>query len=102
MKPKAQIIAIAEACGYDLEKYRTYDMSINYVALPKYTTDLNAMHEAWCHLDAEQHKLFRHNLQGIAIRDGRICGPCASVCNTTASQRAEAFLRTIGKWKVEG
>lgn len=69
----------------------------------RFTEDLNAMHEAWCSLTLWQHQAFRHELQAViayAQEDEEpYKGPCHSVCNATALQRAEAYLRTIGKWK---
>jgi hypothetical protein len=69
--------------------------------LPNYCNDLNAMHEAWKSLTKEQHQQFKQHLANIVLRDGHIVGPCRSLSNATARQRAEAFLRTIGKWKEE-
>ena len=70
-----------------------------------YVNDLNAMHEAWCSLTLWQHQAFRHELQAViayAQEDEEPHkGPCHSVCNATALQRAEAYLKTIGKWKDE-
>lgn len=63
--------------------------------LPDYPNDLNAMHEAEKIL---QHygvfvdklaEIMRQPRQGIML------------VNATAAQRAEAFLRTIGKWESE-
>ncbi len=76
-----------------------------YYNLPNYSADLNAMHEAWCSLTEKQHQTFRRELQitvAFAKEDNLpYKGPCHSVCNATALQRAEAYLRTIGKWKDE-
>ena len=70
-----------------------------------YYNDLNAMHEVWCSLTPKQHQTFRRELQitvAFAKEDNLpYKGPCHSVCNATALQRAEAYLRTIGKWKEE-
>lgn len=67
-----------------------------------YVNDLNAMHEAWCQLTRNQHFLFRSYLQTIVlnVQESGVLpiGPAHSVCNATALQRAEAYLRTIGKW----
>jgi hypothetical protein len=62
--------------------------------------DLNAMHEAWKTLGQTGHNRFRNDLQAIVQRDGVIPGTeCRSVCNATARQRSEAFLRVKGLWK---
>ena len=103
MTDEAQRIAIAEACGWT---YSEADHGDNNAAkkykwgsdLPDYLNDLNAMHEAekwltdgryyvddyWDHLS----DLCGHDEPGMIM--------------ATARQRAEAFLRTIGKWEDEG
>ena len=96
----AQInIAIAEACGIDLEKYRTYEGDINVSALKKYCNDLNAMHEAeeWMisNLRLLDFWQFAEELKRIVpanLGDD-------SYIHATARQRAEAFLKAIGKWE---
>lgn len=116
MTPRDIRIAIAEANGYEwtmeahLESgYHSWqnfaDSCGNEVLddeLSDYCNDLNAMHEAWCQLTRNQHFLFRSYLQTIVLNaqeSGVLpIGPAHSVCNATALQRAEAYLRTIGKW----
>ena len=84
---------INEACGWDHK-------SINCGGLD-FCNDLNAMHDAenwiianksslWLFQDYAQN--LRKNFQTLGL-DGYI--------HSTARQRAEAFLRTIGKWKEE-
>ncbi len=53
MKPEAQRIAIAEACGWKRSVYGLYPPGLPAVAniarefpVPNYLSDLNAMHEA--------------------------------------------------------
>lgn len=98
MTPEKQRIAIAEACGEDND-------SIYRDLIPNYINDLNAMHEAEGMLGDKWMPYARLLLE---ITTG--CGPAmplsflnvATLClavHATASQRAEAFLRTIGKWK---
>lgn len=118
MKTIEQQIEIAEFLGYKkvscpdsslsgegplLPEPKTYWAETfwngDVIGLPDYLNDLNAMHEAWCSLTVQQHNWFRNHLQEIVLRDGHKYGPCRSVCNATASQRAEAFLRTIGRWR---
>ena len=76
-----------------------------YYPLPDYCNDLNAMHGVWCSLTPKQHQTFRRELQIIVAfaKEDNLPykGPCHSVCNAPALQRAEAYLRTIGKWKDE-
>lgn len=94
--------AIAEACGYECrEPYAQGWVLPNKTAwqltIPNYCTDLNAMHEAEKVLKSFQHLVNYHALLGY-------CGGTTLVrlheCITaTARQRAEAFLRTLGKWE---
>ncbi len=93
-------IAIAEACGIDLERYRTYEGDINVSALKKYHNDLNAMHEAEKVLNDEQWPEYREELRNVVLGGIRMVSQwCKADLHTTARQRAEAFLKTIGKWE---
>lgn len=61
--------------------------------IPSYTVDLNAMHKAEKVLTPTQYEIFALHL-----------GPLTKIrqreyISSTAQQRAEAFLKTIGKWK---
>lgn len=60
--------------------------------VPDYCNDLNAMHEAEKMLNEKQEDIMNSTLWDIM--DGR-----KYLWHSTASQRAEAFLKTIGKWK---
>ncbi len=108
MKPEQQRIAIAEACGYvktetwrwnqaktEREYYwKNPDRSRQDVSyLPNYLNDLNAMHEAEMTLTDKQHCIFYTRLitQFHHPREHRFC-------SATATQRAEAFLRTLNLW----
>ena len=86
--------AIAEACGWKPKRQtkltRTGHFKVSYENPPNYCSDLNAMHEA------------EHTLAYI-----QLCNyidlliefsPEAAVA--TARQRAESFLRTLGKWEA--
>lgn len=72
------------------------------IPLPDFCNDLNAMHEAEKLLRAEDG-------DDIEYRDALIramsnpygCHPEAWIWHATARQRAEAFLRTLNKWKDE-
>ena len=92
-------VAIIEACGWEPRK----DAEGNIIAwqspgayrafspddLPDYCNDLNAMHEEEKSLtSAEQCRKYAD------ILDDENGGHFA-----TASQKAEAFLKTIGKWE---
>ena len=59
---------------------------------PLFATDLNAMHEAEKMLTSEQVTSYVYSLESMNER-------WSTPAFATASQRAEAFLRTIGKWK---
>ena len=86
MSQEEQRIAIAEACGWKTG-YRDPEA---WHPLPDYLTDLNAMHEAENSLTTAQMTTMS---QYLYRRLGMLWG------FATASQRAEAFLRTVGKWK---
>ena len=114
MSPEAQRIAIAEACGWraialvaGFGEPRKFPRGVppgkdpRYwpsEQIPDYLNDLNAMHEAQLSLGGEftippngEWAIYFDNLTTIAARDD-----CLTCC-LTAAQRAEAFLRTIGK-----
>ena len=107
MKPEAQRIAIAEACGWkrsdlrpswchpdnwSMAKNGSYEVWVSRDKLPDYFNDLNAMHEAEKVLNEKQEDIMNSTLWNIM--DGR-----KYLWHATASQRAEAFLRTVGQWK---
>jgi hypothetical protein len=79
------------------------DGHISIDNLPDYLNDLNAMHEAEKMLDitkVEEYcstlvRIVRHSL---GIDDYESIYPTRFAVYATAAQRAEAFLRTIGKW----
>ena len=63
--------------------------------IPDYCTDLNAMHEAEESLAGD---LWIGYVNKLADIEGSLFG-----IRATARQRAEAFLRTLGKWEeVQG
>jgi hypothetical protein len=113
MKTEAQRVAIAEACGWT-----RYDPSPSYWhwkdpkgcwrdenELPDYLNDLNAMHEAEKALEADDFKMrdYEDRLCEILNEANRTkprwLGPTRfAYARAIAAQRAEAFLRTIGKW----
>jgi hypothetical protein len=110
MTPEQQRIAIAEACGWknadhpDVMQFKQgWTMPEKWCMDPKgvlqfnhdrpnYLNDLNAMHDAEKVLTNEQLEVYCNILHK----------PNHGVywaIHATASQRAEAFLRTIGKWE---
>lgn len=128
MKPEEQRIAIAEACGWKHHKGEepTYGGTFKQAGwmspanrfnrsdwtsktangLPDYLNDLNAMHEAEKLFDdksIDTKSLYWDYLALIAMPepfpgDDTFLRDYVMI-RATAAQRAEAFLRTIGKWK---
>lgn len=97
MKPEAQRIAIAEACGikppFKVECKGKWIVQNIIWTIPNYLSDLNAMHEAEKVLTHPQWNQYYDRLAQIAGTRGGI--------RATASQRAEAFLRTKGLWRED-
>lgn len=100
-------IAIAEACGWKLYQKEGELPWLHpngkdyYRKIPNYIGDLNAIHEAETYMSSKLWNGYFNKLYKIVfntpdqpehINNWRII-------NATAAQRAEAFLRTIGKWK---
>jgi len=118
MTPEQQRIAIAEACGWT--RYPEFEgqdpdsawddkaihdaMRENFEwlcpqgkirnSLPDFMSDLNAMHEAEKSLPDNDDAGSRHDYRLMLME---ICQQGGSAF-ATAAQRAEAFLRTLGKW----
>lgn len=95
-------IAIAEACGWTKEvgctgiiRWRN-DKELSD-ALPNYCHDLNAMHEAEKTLSAVRSIVYRTFLALIVEDDPT--NRHNERAFATDRQRAEAFLRTLGKWE---
>jgi hypothetical protein len=113
---KAQIIAIAEACGWKwiqtnfeaksglIGTDSPHSGNIPYQgtsypsnrhlptygkAIPDYLNDLNAMHEAEKVLPRQLRGRFQTLLAELSL----------TPYSATAAQRAEAFLRTLDLWK---
>lgn len=104
--------AIAEACGWKREgdPYQSFDddsmvqcwtnpltSEVEYKT-PDYCNDLNAMHEAENTLMGIYQKEYFHTLVGVCDGHG---GTWYSPYCATARQRAESFLRTVGKWVAQ-
>lgn len=100
--------AIAEACGWteiqDSGVWHHHKLwgypplkpgqcgnSFHY--LPDYCTDLNAMHEAEKTLSETNMFVMAHHIERLVSRHRQ------HYFHATARQRAEAFLRTLGKWE---
>ena len=88
--------AIAEACGWSMEDgvwvWTADGIDCTYYELWDWANDLNAMHEAEKVLTDDQREVFYPRNLGAWQRP-------FNVIYATARQRAEAFLRTLGKWK---
>jgi hypothetical protein len=92
MKPHRQRIAIAKACGFKWSEYSDELGQLVAEFMPDYLKDLNDMHEAEKVLNNVQRERYRTEL--VYMHAGRDVF-------ATSAQRAEAFLRTIGKWEDE-
>lgn len=66
---------------------------------PNYAEDLNAMHEAEKTLDDHEHDRMRNQLWLLMIKTTERNKTSRRVHSAEARERAEALLRTIGKWK---
>ena len=119
MKPEAQRIAIAKACGWKFEGTPktgitviqpngekelgiAHSWTVALWHIPDYLSDLNAMHEAEETLTDHQRLKFWGALCSVTkAAEVGIEGGCFSFvgAHATAAQRAEACLRTIGKWE---
>ncbi len=83
-------VAIHAALGNAIKCPRCSDPECAYNSVPNYCTDLNVMHEAEATLTEDQ--LWRMARE-IERNDEEW------YFRATARQRAEAFLRTLGKWE---
>jgi hypothetical protein len=88
--------------GIDTSGYAFEGELVDYIeeaSVPDYLNDLNAMHEA-------EKVLIRPNLYakggwGTYLRHLSIVTDEQHPIDATAAQRAEAFLRAVGKWEGE-
>jgi len=106
MKPEEQRIAIAEACGWTQCQWNgAYDTLKGvppirpslFQDIPDYLNDLNAMHEAEKTL--KNLDLYRKFIYLVVLED--LLNTSNEPAWATAAQRAEAFIRTIGKWNSD-
>jgi hypothetical protein len=106
MKPEYQRVAIAEACGWKVhpkDKWVVIPPNSPHSVqplntLPNYLNDLNAMHDAEKVLTPTEFEAYRWILWGLCKRP-QVTEWERAYLSATASQRAEAFLRKIGKWE---
>jgi predicted membrane chloride channel (bestrophin family) len=106
MNKEKQRIAIAEACEIvSRDQWGPLYKTARGVLrdCPDYLNDLNAMHEAEKVLTYKQSFTYTNNLEARTQTTtglGRtIIGRTFQTIQSTAAQRAEAFLRTVGKWE---
>jgi hypothetical protein len=112
MTPEQQRVAIAEACGWKNVaprivknvKHQGDDITVGIWSdngwIPDYLNDLNAMHDA-------EKVLGEKRIRSYAFTLAQVLDTSPTVdlddqflnIHATAAQRAEAFLRTIGKWE---
>ena len=104
--------AIAEACGW-MDVWRAPNASETacfvgtsasgeFAPAPNYCTDLNAMHEAEKTLTKEQVREYQCYMYDMACEINNTCGRWMPY-SATARYRAEALLKTLGKWEeVQG
>ncbi len=118
MTIEQQNVAIAEACGWHgiktgfegtaLGPIGMFGPTRGYQHIPNYVNDLNRMHDAEkVLLDDKSDSYARFDLY-LHHLENRVCADRkldidedewnAHIAFATAAQRAEAFLRTIGKW----
>ena len=100
MRYEQQQIAIAKACGrVQRPDGLWFPEGKNYGSqgIPNYLNDLNAMHKAEKMLTPEQ--LVDYCAFSLRVATGEGCVTDYKMIRATAAQRAEAFLRTIGKWE---
>ena len=105
-------MAIAEACGWtELEVFSAGhpddDMVCGYepngvlrgkLPIPDYCNDLNAMHEGERFLWADGKESYNPFIRREYLQElDRVTHCQWSTVSATARQRAEAFLRTVGK-----
>jgi hypothetical protein len=98
-------VAIAEACGWtDVSEVHRSGKApgADYVGqefIPNYCADLNAMHEAENHLGVSTNMVeYTNALYDMACVVQKMTGRW-NPYGLPARYRAEAFLRTLGKWE---
>ena len=98
-------IAIAEVCGWKYEKNETHAPDGAFwwsknPEFPDYCNDLNAMHEAENRLLSDEKESYWYHLYEKCDRSvfSRVEDNYKMI-RSSARQRAEAFLKTIGRWE---
>ena len=102
MNNEKQRIAIAEACGWKPNPFiRDMSGQVFPQSPPDYLNDLNAMHEAEKMLTEHQWDEYERVLRLVCDGCSYFEGAGKELLHATAAQRAEAFLRTLGKWSID-
>ncbi len=106
MSPEAQRIKIAEACGWVMRKNvsdwlapdgMVYQNWGGFTSCPDYLNDLNACHEFEKYIKAKPNR--RDGVVYAYVYENHLSELTGGEpIYATATQRCEAFLRTIGKW----
>ena len=105
MNPEQQRIAIAKACGWLQSRtchwggwwYLKKGKRAYQQTPPDYCNDLNACAEAEKVLTPLQFETFHWILWDLC-KSPQVTEWTRAYLSATAAQRAEAFLKTIGKW----
>lgn len=97
MTVEEQNIAIAEFCGWR-------DIQYNSHVIPDYLHDLNAIHEAESCLDIGTGNVpgshyWNYQVALSTVTKAKNQGGPLAIIRATAALRAEALLKTIGRWK---
>jgi len=100
MTEELQRIAIAESVGIYLHDGDHAPSNYMFVEdLPDYLNDLNAMHAAEKVLNDEQQWEWVTQILRTLPKEPHFKALVFRIGTATAAQRAEAFLRSIGKWE---
>ena len=106
MTEEAQRIAIAEACGWtEISDWGAGGINGKHPTgpwvevIPDYLNDLNAMHEVEKMLTNRQKEKYLDILSDFTEGRRDTSYVWHDTVFATAAQRAEAYLRTIGKWE---
>ena len=108
MNKEKQRVAIAEICDriysyYHTDKgflYGSNEGQVGRFKIPDYLNDLNSMHEAVMSLSICKRSDFCVMLNKVMDQERNSVG-WQNLIHATAEQRAEALLKTIGRWEDE-
>ena len=107
-----QMIAIGRFCGWEPCEPRVFlrfapshafmkDGAYygGFNSLPRYTEDLNAIHDAESLLTDAQHRRYRIQLRMVCHNGSREMINSRKITSATAAQRAEALLKALNLWE---